>query len=497
MNIYIGIDLGTTMLKGIAMDDSGKILASFAKESPMITRKTEWAEQSPELWWSTTMEILNLLGTKVNIASVKGIGLSGQMHGLVTYDKSFTPLRRAIVWMDKRSSDEVEQILNKVSRVSLYKITGNPVFTGFLLPSLLWIKRNEPDVYSQIVKISSPKDYLAYRFTGNLKTEPTDALATAAFDYKKGVWSEKILNEVHIPLSIFPEIIQTIQPFGTITARVSKITGIPVGIPVYGGSDQSMAALGNGLTKEGDTAIAVSTGGQFLVIAKKGHIDPKRRLHTLNHALPDVGLYMAATLSAGFSLKWFKNEITGYKDTPYPKFLDHVAGIPPGSDGLFYLPYLAGERTPYFNPNLRGAFIGLSHSHTRHHMVRAIIEGVAFSIRDCFNVFTEMNMPMKRVILSGGGVKDPVWRQIITDVINMPTCIINVSDHSPFGAAILAKFAQDGFDKLPEFYARNIHTADYLYPNEKNVAAFAALFTRYKKLSLYLNKQIYNPAKST
>ncbi len=495
MNIYIGIDLGTTMLKGIAMDDTGKIVASFAKESPMITRKPEWAEQSPELWWSTTMEIINLLGTKINLSDVKGIGLSGQMHGLVTYDKAFTPLRRAIVWMDKRSNKEVESILNKVNRISLYKITGNPVFTGFLLPSLLWIKRKEPEVYSQIVKISSPKDYLAYRFTGNLKTEPTDALATAAFDYKKGVWSEKILRETGIPLSIFPEIIATTTPFGGLTSRVSKITGIPTGTPVYGGSDQSMAALGNGLTKEGDVAIAVSTGGQFLVIAKKGYIDPKRRLHTLNHALPDIGLYMAATLSAGFSLKWFKNDITSFKELTYPKFLDHIASIPPGSDGLFYLPYLAGERTPYFNPNLRGAFIGLSHSHTRHHMVRAIIEGVAFSIRDCFNVFTEMRMPMKRVILSGGGVKDPIWRQIITDVINMPTSIINVSDHSPFGAAILAKFAQEGFEHLPEFYEKNIHTADYLYPNEKNVKIFSSLFAKYKQLSLYLHKQIYSPAK--
>lgn len=495
MNLYIGIDLGTTMIKGIVMDDTGKILGSQAKESPMISRQPEWAEQSPELWWSTTLEILNLLGSKIDLSKVKGIGLSGQMHGLVTYDRSFTPLRRAIVWMDKRSSRQVEEILNKVSRVSLYKITGNPVFTGFLLPSLLWIKRNEPDVYKEIVKVSSPKDYLAYRLTGNLKTEPTDALATSAFDYRKNTWSGKILAAAGIPQTLFPEIIPTTTPFGMVTAKVAKITGVPAGTPVYGGSDQSMAALGNGLTGEGDTAIAVSTGGQFLVIAKKGHIDPKRRLHTLNHALPDIGLYMAATLSAGFSLKWFKNEITGYKDVPYPKFLDHIAGIPPGANGLFYLPYLAGERTPYFNANLRGAFIGLSHSHTRHDMVRAIIEGVAFSIRDCFNVFTDMRMPMKRVILSGGGVKDPIWRQIITDIINIPTSIISVSDHSPFGAAILSKFAQEEFKGLPEFYDQNIHTADYLYPNEKNAKIYSALFERYKKLSLYLNSHIYNPAK--
>ncbi len=286
--------------------------------------------------------------------------------------------------------------------------------------------------------------------------------------------------------SFFPEIIPTTDSYGAVTKHTAKITGLPVGTPVFGGSDQSMAALGNGLIEEGDAAIAISTGGQFLVIGKKGHIDPKRRLHTLNHALPNIGMYMAATLSAGFSLKWFKNEVTGFKDTPYPEFLKHINQISPGADGLFYMPYLAGERTPYFNPKLRGAFIGLSHSHTRSHLIRAVIEGVAFSIRDCFDVFEEMQLPMKRIILSGGGVKDPVWRQIITDCINRPTTIINVQDHSPFGAAILAKFAEEGFDKLPEFYRETIQTTDYLYPNEKNVKIYAKLFEQYKKHAKYL-----------
>ncbi|OGG30499.1 xylulokinase [Candidatus Gottesmanbacteria bacterium RIFCSPLOWO2_01_FULL_46_9] len=487
MNVYVGLDLGTTMLKGIAMDDNGKILASYAKESPMVSRLPSWAEQSPELWWSTTLEILNLLGTKADLKMVKGIGISGQMHGLVAYDNKKTPLRRAIVWMDKRSSKEVEEILSKVGNISMYKITGNPIFTGFLLSSLLWIKRHEPDVYKQITQVSSPKDYVAYRLTGELKTEPTDALATGVFDYQKEIWSAKILKPLGISLDIFPPVIPTTQSYGGVTPRISKITGIPAGTPVFGGSDQSMAALGNGLVSKGDVAIAISTGGQFLVIGQKGHMDPKRRLHTLNHALPGVGLYMAATLSAGFSLKWFKNEVTGYRDMPYPKFLEAISHVPPGADGLFYLPYLAGERTPYFNPKLRGAFIGLSHAHTRAHLVRAIIEGVAFSMKDCLTVFEDMKMPMGRVILSGGGVKDPIWRQVITDVIDKQTETINVQDHSPFGAAILAKFAQEGFDGLPEFYKQTIQTVDYIYPNEKNVKIYEELFKTYKKHALYLN----------
>ncbi len=492
MSLYIGIDLGTTILKGLVMDDSGKILAIESKETPMISQQISWAEQSPELWWSNTLSIIQLLGTKVKLADVRGIGLSGQMHGLVTYDEKRAPLRRAIIWMDKRSSQEVEDILKAVGNTTMYKITGNPIFTGFLLASLLWVKRNEPALYARINKVSSPKDYLAYRLTGELKTEPTDALATGAFDYNKNTWSHKILNAVDIKQSIFPEVIPTVQPYGGVSKRIASITGLSEGIPVYGGSDQSMAALGSGLIENGQATIAVSTGGQCLVVAKKGFVDARRRLHTLNHALPGVGLYMAATLAAGFSLKWFKNDINRSVETTYPKYLEKMSTIAPGAEGIYYLPFLAGERTPYFNPSLRGAFIGLSHSHTRLHMTRAILEGVAFSIRDCMNVFADMKIAVKQTLLSGGGAKDAIWRQIITDVVDMPTMSINVQDHSPFGAAILAKFAQVEFDGLWEFYKKNIHTSDFMNPNEKHAAIYSNLYAQYKKHADYLNKVYQN-----
>ncbi len=492
MNLYLGIDLGTSMLKGLVMDDSGKILAIEAKETPMIARQPSWAEQSPELWWSNTLSIIQLLGTKVRLSNVKGIGLSGQMHGLVTYDENKLPIRRAIVWMDKRSGQEVEDILKVVGNISFYKTTGNPIFTGFLLASLLWLKRHESSLYKRITQVSSPKDYLAFRLTGQLKTEPTDALATGAFDYSKNTWSKKILNATEIKESLFPEIIPTTQSYGGITQQIAAITGIPEGAPVYGGSDQSMAALGSGLVSNGHAAIAISTGGQCLVVAKKGLIDSKRRLHTLNHVLPGIGLYMAATLTAGYSLKWFKNEINRSQEISYPKYLTRVETIAPGADGIFFLPFLAGERTPYFNSHLRGAFIGLSHSHKRLHLTRAILEGVAFSIRDCMKVFEEMKIPVRQTLLSGGGAKDAIWRQIITDVINMPTMSINIKDHSPFGAAILAKFAPDEFKGLEQFYENNLHTSDFMHPNEKNVATYAKLYSQYKKHADYLNQVSHN-----
>ena len=485
MAYYLGIDLGTSVIKGLAIDDAGRILASFSKETPLISRQPDWTEQSPEFWWSSTLEIINLLATKIDFTQVKGLGLSGQMHGLVAYGNDFQVLRRAIIWMDQRSSKEVNQIL-KTLKNKLYQTTGNPVFTGFLLPSLLWLKKHEPELYKKIARISSPKDYLAYKLTGNLSSEPTDALATAAFDYHKNNWSQKILRSFKLKTAIFPEIKPTLTPYGTITDKVAKITKLPQGIPVYGASDQAMSALGTGLVQPGQASVALSTGGQFLVVAKKGVIDPKRRLHTLNHALPDTGLYMAATLSAGFSLRWFKDLVCNQPETDFKHFTAGVDKIPIGSDGLFFLPFLNGERTPYFNPNLRGAFFGLTSRHKRLHLVRAIMEGVAFSLRECLNVFNELKLPINKVILSGGGSQNPVWRQILADVLNLPMKTINISDHSPFGAAILAKFAQEGMEKLPAFFQKIIHPIDYLYPNETSVKKYNQSFHFYQKFAKFI-----------
>lgn len=480
--IYLGIDLGTSTIKGLAMADNGQVLASFLKETPLVSRQIDWVEQSPEFWWSSLLEIVNLLKTKVDLKQVQGIGLSGQMHGLVAYDSHFTALRRAIIWMDKRSSAEVEKIL-KTFGVKFYQITGNPVFTGFLLPSLIWIKKHEPAIYQKIYKISSPKDYLAYKLTNVLRSEPTDALATACFDYHKNSWSDKIITAFKLKPSLFPEIRPTLEPYGGIAGPIAKITGIPANTPVFGASDQAASALGTGLIKPGQASIAISTGGQFLVTAPQGLIDPKRRLHTLNHAFPDIGLYMAATLSAGFSLRWFKDFVCEQKETGFPEFTHGLAKINPGSDGLFFLPFLSGERTPYFNPDLRAAFIGLSQTHKKIHLARAIIEGVSFSMAECLEVFRTLKLPVNKVILSGGGAQNPVWRQILADVLNLPMKTINIQDHSPFGAAVLAKFAQEGINQLPAFYKKVITPIDYLYPHEKNVQIYQGLFSRYKKLS--------------
>lgn len=489
MKKYLGLDLGTSFLKATIIDENGRVIASEAKEIIIDSPFPGHAEEKPETWWNTFCELLNNLSKQTDLGQIAGIGLSGQMHGLVCYGENHAPLIPAIIWADSRSSKEVKEINNLLSEENIYQITGNPVFAGLLLPSLLWLKNNNPGIYSQIRKISSPKDYIALRFTGNLFSEPTDAAATGCFDYQHNCWSEEILNKLQINTQIFPEIISTATSYGGITKSASEATGLPEGIPVFGGSDQSMAAIGCGIIQHGAGLLSISTGGQFLAIDKKGIIDAKRRLHTLNHAINELGFYMAATLSAGLSLKWFKTKILDQMDSGYDNFIKGIDDIPIGSSGLYYLPFLAGERTPYFNPELKGAFIGQSYQHDRLHFIRAIMEGVAFSFRDCYETLMDAGIHVDNIILSGGGAKNATWRQIITDILQVPTAMINIDDHSPFGAAVFAKFAQEGFDKLPAFYEKILVKRNELTPIPASSREYAKLFTTYKKYANYLNAE--------
>jgi len=414
--------------------------------------------------------------------------------GIVCYKRNIEVLRQSIIWADKRSTTQVEQINRLVGNNKIYQITGNPIFTGFMLPSLLWIKENEPDIYKQIYKISSPKDYVALQLTNNLFSEPTDALATGCFDYSRGAWSKELLNIFSLNPSIFPKIIPTTTSYGSVTSQASEKTGLPEGIPVFGGSNQSMATFGCGLIENRSSLLSISTGGQFLVINKSNSLDPKKRVHTLNHAIKGISISMSATLCAGLSLQWFKKNIMQQLDSTYDSFIKDIDDIPIGSEGLIFLPFLTGERTPYFNPHLRSAFIGQSLHHNRLHFIRAIMEGVAFSFREGLETFKQLGIFPKNIILSGGGSKNELWRQIITDVLNIPTLTVNNNNHSSFGAAIFAKFASDnkltnksGLEDLAKFYKKTIKISHKLLPSAENHNLYTKIFNTYKKHANYLN----------
>jgi len=487
MKTYLGLDLGTSVLKATLIDDLGRVIGANAKEVHLSSPKVGYAEESPTVWWNTFKLLLKSLSYQIDFSTIAGIGLSGQMHGLVCCDDKQNPLCPAIIWADKRSLNEVEFVQKLLSVEKIYGITGNPISTGFILPSLLWLKNNEQDLYNHISYVLSPKDFIALKLTGNIFAEPSDALATGCFDYRKNDWSDEIIETVGLKRSVFPKVIPTSTSYGGTTLDVFKEFGIPEGTKVFGGSDQSMAAMGAGLIDKGSSLLAISTGGQFLVVGDKGFVDSKMRLHTLNHAVSGVSIYMAATLAAGLSLKWFKTSIMQQLDSSYDTFIEGIDSIAIGSDGLFYLPFLTGERTPYFNSALRGAFIGQSIEHNRLHFVRAIMEGVAFSFRDGLNSLRDAGLLVDNIILSGGGTKNATWRKIITDVLNVPTQMINIDDHSPFGAAVYAKFAQEGFDGLSDFYTKNIVASRKLKPSKKNVDLYSELFDKYKSHADYLN----------
>lgn len=486
-NVSIGLDVGTSVIKGVAVNGEGEILASHSLEHLTTNPQPGYAEQEPDGWWQSATEILQVLTSHIDPKSVRSVGLSGQMHGLVIYDGSGHPVRPAIPWLDQRSTGEVTTLRRTVGDAEIYEITGNPMYSGFLLPTLMWVMTHEPDARNRAHQVSSPKDFLAAMLTGHLSTEPTDALATGAFDYHTNNWSEKMIATAGVSTQLFPPIISTDTPYGTITEEAARETGLPAGIPVFGGSDQSMAAVGNGLIQEGQALVSISTGGQFLVVAPKGILDGRRRLHTLNHAKREVGLYMAATLSAGLSLRWFKNEVCKLLHISYDDFLKGVEDVAPGSNGLMFLPFLSGERTPYFNPNLKGGFIGLTREHTQLHMARAIMEGVAFSMRECMNVFTDLHIPIEELVISGGGGKSKAWRQIVTDVLEIPTITLNITDHSPFGAAIWARFADGNLGDMAEYLRRTIKKVDTVKPVKKRSTTYRRIFEAYKALADEMN----------
>jgi len=441
MDYLLGIDIGTSGAKGVLMDREGKIYAQARREYSIYTPHLGWAEQEPEAWWEATIQIIRevIKESKVNPKRVRGIGLSGQMHSTVFLDKNFQPFLPAIIWADQRSNSQCEFIYQKIGKERFAELTGNPIATGFMGSTLLWMKENQPEEFNQIYKVISAKDYIRYKLTGNLGTEVTDASGSLLLDIKRRCWSEELLDTLGLPFKILPERVHESQEVaGYLLAEIARYTGLLEGTPVvYGGGDQSMQAIGNGVIKPGILSSTIGTGGQLFVTLDKFTYDPKLRIHTFCHALPDTYHLLGAILSAGLSLKWLRENILETSDS-YHIFDEEVGKIKAGSEGIIFLPYLLGERSPYMNPEAKGVFFGLSLKHHQTHLVRAVMEGVVFALRDCLEVFKELGINMEQVIASGGGAKSRVWRQIQADIFNKEISMTQSSEPAAMGAAILA-----------------------------------------------------------
>ena len=462
MSVYLGIDIGTSGTKTLAIRDDGRILASTTVEYPLYTPQPGWSEQVPEDWWQATIQSVRevLKAGKIKPADVKGIGLSGQMHGSVFLDKQKQVIRPALLWNDQRTTAECAEIEKKAGgRAKLIKMVANPAMTGFTAPKILWLRNNEPKNYDRLAQVLLPKDYVRFRLTGEYATEVSDASGTLLLDVQKRQWSGTLLEKLSIDKGLLPKVYESEEVSGRLTKEVAEQLGLPEGVPVVGGGgDQAAGAVGNGIVRKGVISATMGTSGVVFAHSDEVQVDPEGRVHTFCHAVRGKWHVMGVVLSAGGSLQWYRNQLgqmessvakaTG-KDA-YDVLSAEAAQAPPGSEGLFFLPYLTGERTPHADPNARGAWIGLSLRHGKSHLVRSVMEGATYAMRDCLEIIKGMSIPVKEIRLSGGGARGKFWRQLQADIYGQKVSTINASEGPAFGVALLAAVGTGAYKSVAE-----------------------------------------------
>lgn len=481
---FLGIDLGTSSVKIIAVDEEGKVIASLSKEYPVYYPEAGFAEQNPEDWWNATKDGIKELIEKNNIDSnsIKAVGFSGQMHGLVALDENDNVLMPAILWCDQRTQEECDYITEAVGRERLSKYTGNKALTGFTAPKILWVKKHRPEIYRKIKHILLPKDYIRFKLTGEYATDVSDASGTLLFDVEKRTWSREMLNILEISENLMPKCYESSEVTGTVTKEAASFTGLKEGtLVVGGGGDQAAGAVGTGTVETGIISVAMGTSGVVFASQKEYAVDSENRLHSFCHANNEWHV-MGVMLSAASCLKWWVEDVNKGLGTTFDELLREAEKVPAGSEGLIFLPYLMGERTPYSDPNAKGCFIGLTITHTRAHMTRAILEGVAFGLKDSLELVKALNIPIKEIRVNGGGAKSKLWRQILADIFETRIDMINSVDGPSYGAAILAAVGAGKFSTVNEACNKLIKITESVYPNESNRDKYRKMYEVYSSL---------------
>jgi xylulokinase len=435
----MGIDLGTSSVKTLIMDPAGQLMALSQRDYVFDIPQPGWAEQDPEIWWLAAVQTIREALERARIApqDLAGVGFSGQMHGLVTLDRQGSPLRPAIIWCDQRAAGEVWTIEQQIGLKQLGEWTCNRVAAGFQTASLLWLKTHEPLIYDQTAMILTPKDYLRFRLTGELSTDITDAAGTLALDVRQGRWSTELLAALGLRFDFYPPIALPESPAGQILPSAAEQTGLAPGTAVFhGGADQVMQAIGNGIILPGQVSATIGTGGQIFAPLADAWYDPGLRTHTFNNYDGRSWYLMGASLSAGLALRWLRGQVLN--GLSYREMDQLAAGVPQGSEGLFFLPYLTGERTPHMDPQARAMFAGLTLRHGQGHLIRSVLEGVAYALRDSLDILRQLGQPVEHIIASGGGAQSPLWLQIQADVFQAEIKLSQMSEQAAVGAAIVA-----------------------------------------------------------
>lgn len=493
MAYLLGIDIGTSGTKTVLFTEEGTPVASATVEYPLYQPQNGWAEQEPEDWWNAVVsgirQVLNQSGAAAS--SIAGIGLSGQMHGLVMLDGNGSVLRRSIIWCDQRTAAECEEITARVGADRLIAITANPALTGFTASKILWVRKHEPAVYEKCRHILLPKDYIRFKLTGEFATEVSDASGMQLLDIPNRCWSDAVLSALDIDKALLGKVYESPEITGKVSSSAAECTGLAAGTPVVGGAgDNAAAAVGTGTVRDGRAFTTIGTSGVVYAHSSKIAIDPKGRVHTFCCAVPGAWHVMGVTQGAGLSLKWFRDQFcaaekqtaAGMGVDPYVLMDQQAAAVPIGANRLLYLPYLMGERTPHLDADARGVFFGLSAIHTRRDMLRAVMEGVTYSLKDCLTVFGEMQLSVQEMLACGGGGTSPLWRQMLADVYGCDVRTTISKEGPALGVALLAGVGAGLYGSVPEACDAVIRTNAPQSPNPDAATQYAAYYRLYTQL---------------
>jgi len=485
----LGIDVGTGGTRALIVDEHGRIISTATENhEPFASPKIGWAEQNPEDWWRACGIAIRDALAKGNLTGtdIACVGLSGQMHGAVMLDAADKVVRPALIWCDVRTEKQCEELTRKIGAGRLIQLTCNPALPNFTLTKFLWVRKNEPQNWDRVRSVMLPKDYVRFRLTGDKAIDVADASGTLMLDVARRHWSREVLEAAAISESLLPKLSESPDVCGQISKAGAAATGLNVGTPVVAGAgDQAAGATGMGIVAPGAASATIGTSGVVFAATDSPALDPKGRLHTFCHAIPGRWHVMGVTQAAGLSLRWFRDQFSaGPEDgrDPYERLTHEASAVPAGADGLLWTPYLMGERTPHLDANARGALVGLTASHTRAHIVRAILEGVAFSLRDTFTIFKEMGVPVKNVRLGGGGARSTVWRQIQTDVYGQQTEIVEAEEGAAYGAAILAGVGAKAWSSVDDACNAVVRVATRISPDQSRVATMNAQYAAYRRV---------------
>ena len=481
---FLGIDVSTTATKALLIDSAGRVQAVASTPYPFETPRPLWSEQHPDLWWDGAQKSIRavLEQSGVDPAEIGGVGLTGQMHGLVLLDRAGRVLRPAILWNDQRTAAQCDEIHRRIGRAHFIQVTGNVALTGFTAPKVLWVKENEPEIYARAAHVLLPKDFVRYKLTGDFAMDKADGAGTVLMDLRARGWSDEVLRALEIPRAWMPPLFEGPEITGRVTPQAAAATGLRPGTPVMaGGGDQAAGAVGMGVVTPGIVGLTVGTSGVVFATTPSALIEPEGRLHAFCHAVPGMWHFMGVMLSAAGSLQWYRDTLA--PGVSFDDLVQEADPVPAGSEGLQFLPYLSGERTPHPDPLARGAFVGLTVRHTRGHLTRAVLEGVAYGLKDSFTLIQNAGLGViRQVRASGGGTKSALWRQILASVLEAELVTVNTTEGAAYGAGLLAAVGAGAHPSVEAACAAAVQVTGRTLPVAEQARAYLPGYCLYQEL---------------